>query len=402
MAKKTTPKGQPAEQHVSAFGGHPLQYYATEYSFAAGGAEDAGPLKALAELGVTDAEQLVALSGIPEVRPKLASALGIGKPEFDSLVKEAKKILPAPLAAELETPLPPMFSLGAMEPPTEEAEYSSAVPADLAALPPVSAAINLIGFMPPIRSQGARGTCVSFTLTAIQDYYRRLHGVLNPNFSEQHLYHEIKLIDGSPGACGTWQSAGRQVLANRGQCREVIWPYNPNLPCNNNGVMPATARPDALHYRLNLTALTPKNAALIRSALGSRRPVGISIPVFNSWYLSAATRRSGQITMPLPGEGSAGGHAVCLVGFQDAPGTPGGGYFILRNSWGTTWGSLNPYGAGYGVIPYAYITGYNWEAYTPTTITALPGDEGAEEDVTPGTQRTITLKVKGNVNIVLE
>jgi hypothetical protein len=54
------------------------------------------------------------------------------------------------------------------------------------------------------------------------------------------------------------------------------------------------------------------------------------------------------------------------------------------------------------VIPYAYITGYNWEAYTPTTITAVPGDEGAEEDVTPGTQRTITLKVKGNVNIVLE
>ena len=400
MARKTLERGHVEEQHISAFGGHPLQYHvATSKAFAAGAA-DAGPLQALADLNVTDVEQLVALSGIPEARPKLASALGLGKAEFDNLVKEARKILPPPLAADLEMPLPPMFSLGAMEPPADKAEFAEAVLADLVAAPPVGAAINLISVMPPIRNQGARGTCVSFTLTAIQDYYRRLHGIASPNFSEQHLYHEIKLIDGSPAACGTWQSYGRQVLMNRGQCRELIWPYNPNLPCNNNGVMPATARPDALHYRLNLTALTPKNAGLIRSTLSTRRPVGISFPVYNSWYLSPAVRQTGRITMPLPGETSVGGHAVCLVGFQDTPTSPGGGYFILRNSWGTTWGATNPYGAGYGVIPYAYITGYNWEAFTLTTI-AVPGEEGGDE-APPPSEKNITLKVKGNVNIVLE
>jgi len=292
-----------------------------------------------------------------------------------------------------------MFSLGAMEPPAGERESEAPIPADIASAPPVSAAINLIANMPPIRNQGSRGTCVAFALTAIQDYYRRLHGTGSPNWSEQHLYHEIKLIDGAAAACGTWQSKGAIVLANRGQAREVIWAYNPNLPCNNNGVMPPTARPDALNYRLNLTALSRNNVAMIRSALGTRRPVGVSIPVYNSWYQSAATRRSGQITMPLAGEAQVGGHAVCLVGFQDQASAPGGGYFVLRNSWGTTWGSLNPYGAGYGIIPYAYIAALNWEAYTLTTIAV--SDE--PEDVAEAPKdRTITIKLKGNVNLVFE
>ena len=399
MARKPSEKGHTEEQHVSAFGGHPLQYHIEAYRTAVG-AEPAGPVKALADLGVTDAEQLVALSAIPDVRGKIAQTIGIGKAEFDSLLREAKKVLPPPTLAELEHPLPSMFSLGAMEPPAGERESEAAIPADIVAAPPVSAAINLIANMPPIRNQGSRGTCVAFALTSIQDYYRRLHGVANPNWSEQHLYHEIKLIDGSPAACGTWQSKGAIVLANRGQCREVIWAYNPNLPCNNNGVMPATARPDALHYRLNLSALSAKNVALIRSALSTRRPVGISIPVFNSWYQSAATRRSGQITMPLAGEAQVGGHAVCLVGFQDLASAPGGGYFVLRNSWGTTWGSLNPYGAGYGIIPYAYISSLNWEAYTLTTIAI--SDEPSEDATVTQKDRTITIKLKGNVNLVFE
>ncbi len=55
---------------------------------------------------------------------------------------------------------------------------------------------------------------------------------------------------------------------------------------------------------------------------------------------------------------------MCLVGYKDDPEWPGGGYFILRNSWGKAWGSQCPYGAGYGVIPYKFISLYCWEAWT--------------------------------------
>jgi hypothetical protein len=77
-----------------------------------------------------------------------------------------------------------------------------------------------------------------------------------------------------------------------------------------------------------------------------------------------AVQLSGQITMPLPGENMVGGHAMVLVGYQDDDSVPGGGFFILRNSWGKLWGVNCKYGAGYGTIPYKYISKYCWEAYT--------------------------------------
>ena len=47
--------------------------------------------------------------------------------------------------------------------------------------------VNLINRMSPI--QASRGTCVSFTLTAINEYVRRVSGRV-VNLSELHLYYE--------------------------------------------------------------------------------------------------------------------------------------------------------------------------------------------------------------------
>jgi C1A family cysteine protease len=382
---------------MSAFGGHPLHLHVSATRAAAAGA-GGGAGAQLAELGITDAEQLVAVASIEEARGNLAATLDVSKQELDNLVKEAKKVLPPPLVAELDHPLPVVYPLGAVEPPPEARAAAEAEPAaDLAeavALPPTA---NLIPLMAPIRNQGARGTCVSFTLTAINEYVRRVQN--HPqDLSEQHLYHEIKLVDGSPALCGTWQRVGAQVLKSRGQCRELVWPYNPNPPCNNNGVMPANARSDAAHYKVTLAAVPATNVASIKGALAGRRPVGVSIPVYNSWYLSPETKRSGRITMPLTNDTQAGGHALCAVGYQDDAAAPGGGYFIVRNHWSTSWAYQSPYGAGYGTIPYQYIAGYCWEAYTLASAVSL------EEPVAPQEEapRTVTLTIRGNVNVVLE
>jgi C1A family cysteine protease len=249
---------------------------------------------------------------------------------------------------------------------------------------------------------------VAFTVTAMHDYATRLPGNQPNNFSEQHLYYETKLIDGASSQCGTWQQKAAIAIANRGQCVEAIWPYNPNMPCNNHGPLPANARPKALPYRFQLTGLVAnasRNVAWIKSALAAMKPVGISIPVYNSWYSSAQVSKTGALNLRIGNEPSVGGHAVCLVGYQDNASAPGGGYFILRNSWGVNWAWQSPYGAGYGTIPYQYITNDNTEAFTPVTIAMEePEVEPTEDegDEKPRGGRTITLRLKGNVNLIIE
>jgi C1A family cysteine protease len=58
--------------------------------------------------------------------------------------------------------------------------------------------------------------------------------------------------------------------------------------------------------------------------------------------------------MPAAGENVLGGHAVFCAGYQSDATVPGGGSFIIKNSWGTGWGD-----AGYFYMPFAFVTPQN-------------------------------------------
>ncbi len=93
----------------------------------------------------------------------------------------------------------------------------------------------------------------------------------------------------------------------------------------------------------------------MKACLVEGRSIAFAFPVFDSWYKSSAMARWGKITMPLPGEPALDGHAVTIVGYKDDPAAPGGGYFLLRNSW-QPWAWDGAWQPGYGYIPYAYIS----------------------------------------------
>ena len=104
--------------------------------------------------------------------------------------------------------------------------------------------------------------------------------------------------------------------------------------------------------------------------------------------------------MRIGSEPAVGGHAVCLVGYQDNPASPGGGWFIVRNSWSTNWASQSPYGAGYGTIPYQYIANDATEAFT-AAVPGMMGDEAVSEAETEGKPSTVTIEVGRNVKITI-
>jgi len=323
-----------------------------------------GVRNTLAAHDITHVDQLAAVAQVPAAREAMREELNISSEELGSVVDAARSRATASVA----TDQPEVRSLGAMRPPSSELMRARSIPFALtrSGVPKLPVKVNLASKMPAIRDQGSRGTCVAFCLTAIHEYASRPQ---KPNYSERYLYYRTKLTDGSPNACGTYQSAASRVLSTSGQCTETIWPYNATAACNAHGTPPAGAPIDAASHTIKLVGLNPHDIIGIKAAIASGRPVGISVPVYNSWYQSPTTDRTGRITMPFPGEHDAGGHCMCIVGYQDDTAatvteTPGGGFFILRNSWSTHWGRQCQYGAGYGTIPYAYIAAYNWESYT--------------------------------------
>ena len=59
---------------------------------------------------------------------------------------------------------------------------------------------------------------------------------------------------------------------------------------------------------------------------------------------------------------------MALVGYQDDPEAPGGGYFLVRNSW-QPWSWDGVWQEGYGYISYAYISRHATAVFSGYRIT---------------------------------
>ena len=188
------------------------------------------------------------------------------------------------------------------------------------------------------------------------------------------------------------------MLRRFGQCLESTDEYNPGTSEADTNVFrprPPGSDEEAAKYKLATRMLNPNDAPGIRAALAGGSPVPVSFPVYNSWFQAPDTIRTGRITMPIDGEPQVGGHAVCLVGYKDDANMPGGGYFILRNSWqrvglelggvasSVLWAQESQYGTGYGTMPYAYMTKLGQEAYALVTVpgrTPLDSQQAGNSD----------------------
>jgi hypothetical protein len=257
---------------------------------------------------------------------------------------------------------------GTAGPPSSPPTPSSSAP-PAPPIPPGGAVVggaNLIAQMPPIRDQSRRSTCVAFAALAAYEHYLSRQAT-DVDLSEQFLYWNCKRNDGYPGR-GTWLHIAFEMLRREGCCLEDTWPYQRTEIAGNEGQgpPPAGAQVQALSYRpLSYLNLAPNAVRDLKTVLDGGHCVSFAVPVYNSLMLNAQAKKTGNIPNPVPGEIPVGGHAMCLVGYQDAPAEAGlgGGRFLLRNSWGKAFGFASPFGAGYGTISYAYIARLGREAF---------------------------------------
>jgi hypothetical protein len=281
---------------------------------------------------------------------------------------------------------PPQIGLGANPPPGSPISLNSAVglPPPPPFTPPPTAPANSIDLRLspwPVRDQGQRGTCVAFGTTAAVEKQQASEAP-NPDYSEQFLYWAIKNHSSDPNKTkdGTWLQFSRDMLMSDGICHESFHPYVGTVVSPISGPPPSTsAIADAASHKFTPTTYIRRPsgaAALVWQLLGHGRLVAISLPVFRdpavpngpiNWATPVGWAY-GRVLNPPIRSVVVGGHCVCVTGFVPDTLEPGGGYFIIRNSWGTQWANLAPAAGsshspeqGYGEISATYLDMYCWE-----------------------------------------
>jgi hypothetical protein len=296
------------------------------------------------------------------------------------------------IAASIATQ-PPTVPFGAEAPPGVPTSPGSTLgtppPIPFTAPPTPSTLIDLRLGAWAVRDQGQRSTCVAFATTACVEQLESALSAGSPHLSEQFLYWAIKTQTGDPRrtADGTWLQFACAALQTHGICRANSWPYTGSVVSPVSGQTTTDPRNAALSDAAGRYYSFPPGshirrpsgaAAMVIQHLQRGRVVAISLPVYgdpsrppneDNWTTTAGWAY-GRVFNPTPGASVKTGHCVCITGFVPDQNEPNGGYFVIRNSWGSKWGAQAPsplYNSpepGYGEISASYVESFCWELLT--------------------------------------
>lgn len=199
-----------------------------------------------------------------------------------------------------------------------------------------------------VYDQGQIGSCTAFSMAkGLREYLAKKAGD-NTKLSALEFYYKEREADGDvTGDNGSQMDTGMNVLKDHGVALDSDWPYD---TAKFTVEPPAAAQAKAGKYKVaSITQI--KTLSDVKAALDAGKPVSFGTKVPSAFMKPVA----GMIADPKAGEQILGGHAVLVVGYDDAKKA-----VIMRNSWSATWGLK-----GYAYLPYTYWSkGYVMDAWT--------------------------------------
>lgn len=193
----------------------------------------------------------------------------------------------------------------------------------------------------PVRDEGQQGTCYAQSAACMKEWQEMQDYGLNEYLSPQFLYNirDNLYDDISSNNEGMYGRNVMKLLKNIGICLEKSYRYE---RIENRNKMATKYFLEAKEHRIQsyarITTLDGLKTSLVKNG-----PCLIVLPVYNNttqfWYKHSTTEKI------------LGGHAMTIVGYNSDS-------FIIRNSWGVSWGDN-----GY---TYYYFKnwGLHWEIWT--------------------------------------
>jgi C1A family cysteine protease len=189
-------------------------------------------------------------------------------------------------------------------------------------------------YVTPIRNQGACGSSVSFGTTAAVEAKMRIergNPGLAADLSEASLFFCIGPGSGASCSNGWHMTPAMDGYKNTGVPDEACFPYTDHQQ----------ACGQCSDWKSRATKIvgwhTISSVPHMKTWLSSNGPLATCFTVYHDFFTYA-----GGVYKHVTG-GLAGGHCVCVVGYDDAVGC-----WICQNSWGTDWGESGFFRIAYG------------------------------------------------------
>jgi C1A family cysteine protease len=201
--------------------------------------------------------------------------------------------------------------------------------------------VDLRSYCSPIENQGSLGSCTGQSIAGAIELLNKRNG--KPiDVSRLFIYYYERVLMGTVNYdSGAYIRDGIKATNKYGASLESYWPYN---IANYKKEPIVEAKKDALNRKVTRYERVEDFNGCI-DALSNGYPVIIGFSVYNS-FMTASVAKTG--VMPYPNtkrERLLGGHAVLIVGYDKTKNV-----FIVRNSWGTSWGDR-----GYFYMPFQVI-----------------------------------------------
>ncbi|CAF3419814.1 unnamed protein product [Rotaria socialis] len=232
-------------------------------------------------------------------------------------------------------------------------------------LPPKA---DLRNDMTDVEDQSRIGSCAGNALAGAYEYLTKKQHGQNIDVSRLFIYYNAR-VKGSGSSnvsdSGCSMTNGIEALEEFGTCLESIWPYDISMV---NARPSDQAYAGAQHHKITEALQIKIDLHEMKSCLAQGFPFAFGLRLFTSFDKAATT---GVVPMPSYSDRSRqsdGSHALLAVGYSDQSQA-----FIVRNSWGTSWGDH-----GYCYIPYDYLTDSNL-CFDVWTIRKIPTDDFGQD-----------------------